>query len=445
MTSTSLSPRAAFEHWYADMRTPAATEAMVSDELSDMSEHFQRSDSFKVIVDNEFVVLANNRDIQGLLRAAESPTAQLAIEEAKKGRRPEITYCVAHMLVDGSGHEDFAREWISNHGPSGRGCAAVVRDLCKKERELHKVEVQRLLGLATLQDFFQQPKADASGAKERGFWNTGITELCDKDHDSAQVAFRANILAAILRQEHPDAPPSIDYLDGGSWHAGEDLIDTCWRGPARYQNLLPALELAYGNDDPEVTSRMRQSLSDLISAGQITTLRGTANDTRWDAIVAWCTPELAIALWQSHVTIESMPFISVVGGTAEDLAIQRCEQLQAIGFQGLDDHVDFRKEVSYEVPEGGMVAFTLLHQATIQASSKLVGWLLSQGCDPTKRSINTVDPHSQASSIEFADASLMAQDVGLPDTLRAAAASRAARSALADLELDIELSKGRRP
>lgn len=429
----------AFESWYADVLTPAPQEPLVSQQLSSMAQHFQTTDSYKAVVDSEFAVLAHNRDIAGLLRVAESPAAQKAIDEAKLGKRPEITYCVAHMLVDGSGHEDFARDWINSHGPTGRGCATVVRNLLNKTRDLYKFEVQRLLGMATLQDFFQQPKPNASGERDRGFWNTAITELCDKDHTAEQVAERANILAAVLRQHHPDQPPLIDYLDSGDWHVGKDLIDTCWRGPARYQNLLPAIQLAYGLDDPEVISRMRKSLRDLISAGEISTLRCTSSDTRWDAIVTWCTPELAADLWQTHVTVDQpMPFVSIVAGTDADLAIKRCQQLLEIGFRGLDDHVDFTKEVSYEVPKGGLVAFTALHQATLVANADLVGWLLSQGCDPTKRSINTVDPASETSSVELADNSLMAQDIGLNDTLRAAAASRAARSVLA--ELDIELS-----
>lgn len=401
-----------FERWYADLRTPTPVDPL-SASWENMTDFFW-GDSKETLV-RQIEELANANDVAGMRRLHEATQLKEVLEDGAKGHSPATTYCVAHMLVDGSGNEGFAREWINSMGYEPRMAAAQFHHISLVS-DRTKLQNQKLLGLSTLVDVFHRP--------ERGM--VPYSNFAGPIDTPSRVAENCRILAAILRLNHPDKPPRTDYRERAGLVYERPLTEVLWSGEP-FHNLLPAIEQAYGRGNPQVEREMAHHLRGLIFNGKLQwkpTDAGT--DALWDSMSTWRQPSMGSDILSAkgedgellQKTLMSLP---------DDLVIRRLEQLKSMGAR-LDDLVEEQTLV-------GKSACTLLHRAILREKVDTVAWLLMNDCDPRIQSISELSgdkAHDGLACAALVESS-SEQGAKIASMVRAAAASKAAHEAFAEM------------
>lgn len=421
-----LVPHQDFERWYADVRTPAPT-TLHSALHSDMSAFFAPSGHVHdpdFHIDRKFVELARANDIKGLERAVESPLAAKALEEARRGDRPAITYCVSHMLVDNGGNEEFARRWLENHGHQRR----LAHKRASGSRILNdhsKVAAQHALGLSTLVDFFAHDERSPAP----------FLNFCNRKDSREFALFQSNIIAGVLRMQHPKEPPIVDYRDEQQARQRKNLVQALWHGGDQLNCLLPCIERAYGRGNPFVEGMTDRALFHLVHEKKLTFAPKSTSDGFWEAIRTWASKEQACDIWHARQADDDS-LIKELSTSASLVTFARIELMRELGAD-IDAVVDGKSALGHQ-------SQTLLHRAIAAKNTELVAHLLQNDCDPTKvMKTKLGDGLLTMTGVELANLSDDEASLHIASMIRSAVASRAAHDVLR--ELGVEPPRGLRP
>lgn len=414
-----------FSRWYADLRTPVPkVEVFVSDDEMDFALTSAQEDE---LIES----MAQASDLEGLRRFMALPKAQHTRHEATKGWRPSITFCVAHMLVDSSGNEGFARAWMSDFGAGSASTLSDEASRMASARFHHytlgsdrsKVRNQQLLGLSTLIDVFKRPPSKST--LQMG--EATCLNLCGKDDSARRADENSRVLAAILKLHHDQSLPDVDVREDGV-QKRRSLVEALITGGERCHSVLPAVEMAYGGN-AIVAQQVRDGLERLVRASGIDALPGTSSDGLWKCIAAWGDRSTAESVMESKGFQKELAQIT-------GISIDRLTTLRGMGFE-LDTMIPSQVRKA----QG---AQTILHRAIVHNNADLVAWLLANDCDPLIKTISSDQSEAGRDGVYLAANSGLSgeQNDRIRSMVNAVAASRAAYAALDELGL---ASPGARP
>lgn len=430
---TAQTPSAAhedFNAWYADLRTPSPRSPLASGQHASMADYFPETIGDYPAMSRAFQALADNYDIDGLERAGESPAASTAMDMARRGTWPEIGNSVAHMLVDGGGKEEFARDWMAAHWPSVKSLNRVI-DQILTSNDRSKVRNQQLLGLSTQYDFFEH----------HSYGNSAFYRIARANPTPAQAREDCRILAAVLRMTHPNQLPKASYRHPPEeWTTDRPLAEVLWSGPSQLGHLLTAVDMAYGQTNATVNAQMKEGIAKMLAGGTLDVDIQPLQTVRWTELRKFGDAEVAQqVLASSHKNFLGSSY----GGSSTqpmlyrlavdtDFARHCLKTLQAMGLSDFEHMAEHRGIVSKEAQQ-----WNLLHFAINIGSPQLCGWLLAQGSNPHARTICEADADQEMSAHDMALKAEFRDQNGfkIATMFRASAASLAARSVLDEIAM----------
>lgn len=351
-----------FEDWYAALWRPVQLGPLLSDFVGNFCNG--AADTDKSIMEAFDVVSARN-DVKSLKKMAESLPGRHALHRVREhGDLQSIAWCVAHMLVDNSGHADFARAWIADAHPKPDGARALAHKLCQLGHRAEK-DTQKILGLLEYTDFF---KANETNPRQLEAPIRGLGGLNLDVHAQKQQCFT---LAAVLRQ-NPDDRPVISVMTVARQAYNREFYQAFWSEDRSLAQLLPAIELAYATQSPEarlaVHQRMAQEARQFVTVSDRLVLPVDASDRAdaawWIALRRWGGDIGDAMLHSRHPGKGNM--LDCLAKASLTAALPYLEQLQE---QGAD------------LDKNGSSGKRLLHTAVQAGNADLVGHLLALGCD----------------------------------------------------------------
>lgn len=365
-------------------------------------------------------------DIGALTKVIASGELHTAIDNNDDVPRiAEMVSSVAHMLVNGSDHESFAREWLHEFDPQGKHVRLHLDVLCRNTSR-STIDSQRLLGLTQLTDFFA-----CRDSNDTLPWASLAAAVFDRDSYRTQN----QILGVILREQYPDGPPSVQSHK--ILRTQSSLIDALWTGnPDSLGFLLPSIEMAYGKNVPQITESMRAGCARFIEEGRLKVERPSDHyDPRWEAIGQWADTQVATSILGA-TTLSDGPFAYALARLPFDEAKDRLDQLQALG-------VDILQICHHGKTHGQVAGNYLLDAAVFEGKAPLTGYLLALGADPLASSNREGDGIQVKNALELAEDMVrrFPENVdadgfdAVLHMLRSVTASRAAQDALAELGL----------
>lgn len=395
-----------FDEWYAKLHAPAAVTPHGL--IPKLAETMVRL-SFDTHVRQIVKEIAEGNDVASLKVYLESFIKEDLNQETKEERfDPGLTYAVTHLLVDGSGNEAFAKQWLDTMGHTPARAEEWFRDrmsLVTSKDEL--VYAQQRLGLATLVEdmFAKRPPVGPDLARQSPFEEAFVGMLPAKTHLSKEVLLELRMeAAALFRHFHPDGLPTATVFTHYTNEPDEvPLLNTIWRRED-LQHVLGAVHLAYGANHQVAREQMVASIERVFDEG-FTRLWDPAHpddSDRWDAVVEWMGDDVLKMVVNGNFLTgfgyqqERITFFDSLMGIPMETAVERLADLQAKGFH-LDD---FNTEQDDE--RKPPVRRNLLISAIGNANQEMVSWLLSQGCDPeiTSGLPDALSPYELAMELE---------------------------------------------
>lgn len=424
-----------FEARFARVTSPAPTTAMgfTAAKIDEAIVEDMASERFKAFIQT-FAFANDVQSLQVILDYARSGVPKmdnlLAFMDIED--RTAVTYSVAHMLVDGSGNEFFAEQWMAAFGHN-RGLAAEhFRDLWTRPVDT-LVHEQIRLGVATLADVFDLERRDSSASAP-------LANAMTETRNSNLFEVQARELAYLLRLKYPKHLPDIEVDDESGRAEMIGLPDFLF--PAHTDNgthLLPAIALAYETDNASVGDAMRRGIDVMLNT-QMLSIEPGVEGFQWAAMQNWGEEGLGKRLWNATL-LPSSSFIHAVLRINNDVGHARLAQIEAMG-------ADIQEPCVSE----GMAepqSMRLLDLAVMQRKDGMVGHLLGKGCDPELVSIDrsTQKPFSAASLALAADPTSPDEKASaalghIQDMIRSHLAKKAALDVIDQLGL---AHAGRRP
>lgn len=316
--------------------------------------------------------------------------------------RPELTYAVAHMMVDGSGNATFAREWMETFGHKTELAREHLKDLWSDTANDRFLDQTRL-GLAIVADVFKILTYDderiASILPIMGY----------RDDDNGMDAKKAEGLAHILRVTAPDTTPQIDTVNANGQIVKKPLPEVLYTYTTlRVRHMLGAIELAYGNaeDRDDILGMMRSSINVMVNMHRLPLESRIDDSPLWDSMMRWGDQNLGPRIWHATV-LPKLPFVQgILEKCPDDMIFKRLEQVATLG-------ADLQEPMKLKV-NGQEKTMRILDAAVNYARPNVVGWLLSRGCDPRLESRDSMTGEV-VSAQTLAAARLTTTDISNPN------------------------------
>lgn len=179
-------------------------------------------------------------------------------------------------------------------------------------------------------------------------------------------------LAQVLHQHHPDRLPDVVMRDSGKPSRALPLAEVLvMRHGSRYNDLLPAVDQAYGAGGPgraAVQRQMRAAFDAMIESEKYSSFRWT--NKLWDAMHLWGSRELGPKIWRAPMGMGGSDVTSMLW--KPDIG-KRLLQLQDLGAD-LD-------EPTFRARTMDNKQYTVLEQAVLFRRADVVGALIGAGCD----------------------------------------------------------------
>lgn len=442
-----------FDEWYAALLTPAPVEPHgLIPRLAETMVSLSYDKGVRAIVKE----IAGGNDVESLKVYLQAFIKEDFNQETKEGRfDPEVTYAVTHLLVDGSGHKTFARQWLETMGHTPEKAEAWFRDrmslVTSSVDDL--VYSQQRLGLATLVDdlFAMRLVPDSADFNKPSPFDEAFAGILP-----AKVHLARDVLpdlrdeaAAIFRYLHPEGLPQAMVFDFGSQPSKVPLLNTIWNNE-NLSHVLGAVHLAYGSSHQVARQQMVESIDRVLYHGS-TRLWDPAHpddSDRWSATVEWMGADvLGLVVngdFLSGFGNQSEPatFFDALMDIPLENAIERLADLQAKGFHLDDFNTEYVKEGARPVRRN------LLISAIGSARQDMAAWLLAQGCDPeiTSGLPGALSPYEFAIEMEAQFKNSHAKEAvthgAIADLMRTAKSKIEALKAIDELE---DGGPGRRP
>lgn len=356
------------------------------------------------------------------------------------GEHATITYAVAHMLVDGSGNDVFAREWMESFGHTRLLATKTFNDLWESGEEGRWHEQQRL-GVAVMANILQIEASEGPPVTPME------TVWRNQEGNEPAQAQQAREFAFLLRVAHPEGIPLMEVRDGRLGRfVSKPVTDTLFaHDDMKYRHLLPAIAMAYGTEDEGVRTTMRASIDVMLKSRKLSIEPREEESFQWNAMQIWGDETLGKRIWQS-VVAPGRSFIESVIRLNSPLTYTRLEQAEAMGadIQDICDPMGLGGENK---------PMRLMDLAVQMRDPHMVGYLLARGCNPELKAVafdgtnlKTFSAASIALALDPESPEEMApnETKRIQDLMRMHLAKKAALSAISDLAEPVQ-APGVRP
>lgn len=415
-----------FEERYARVRSPLPTHlyGLTVESLNQLLEDASDRDEQEKII----LQLAEGNDIKSLTAVLDS-NLYLEMQPDGVGSWHALTYATAHMLVDGSGNDQFAMRWMYQFGHTRTSAAKqLIHDWSAPDDTDYAV--QRRLGLATIAEPFKLLRE--SNTSRAPFNRIMIAST------GAGVITQARETAFLLRTMYPDQIPTIERQQQGGDPRVVSLATFVWHhNSLGYTHILPAFELAYGLNNPSVRETMRAGMLDMLKEDALAIEIDSKYCSHWDAMATWGGPDAGERAWRAKLHRDDHLIVELSKWTS-GTALNRLEAAIALGadLQAVVDGIEF-----LELGVTGKARF--MEVAVRENNADMVGWLISRGCDPELR---TPKPTGEGTWSAAEIAMQLERDAvdgkkekagQVANLIRGYQAAKAARSAIEELDLSL--------
>lgn len=319
------------------------------------------------------VKLALANDVESLKRFSNTNLIDEVMERTQRSQA--VMFAPAHMLIDNSGNEGFARHWLERC----KFTQALAADYYQKNSRLElndTIHEQQRLGVATLTNIFAL--AQTFHLPERDGVLTSPFKAVMERAGGVNMAQQSRELAFILRTCHPDQLPTLEYMDDNGVHDVAPLSDRVWGMQGlRFRHLLDGLSEAYSPDNAAVLATMRSSIDRMMDQKLLSIEpprnSGGIEGYQWKALGIWASEGYGAKIWSSRMVPDTSCIEMLVQATGEELDA-RMKQLIRMG-------ADINEPTSTRA-QGEDVKLRLMELAVSKAKPEVVAWLLAHGADP---------------------------------------------------------------
>lgn len=422
MSSLPIDDRIAFEASYTAVTTPLPSNPSGLDE-SQVHEFLMGCSDSRAT--RQIQKWAANNDIDALSHVLTSAWRK---RDRSNFERPELTYAVAHMLVDGGENVAFAQAWMEVFGHTVEMARKHLADQWRDTIEDRFLDQTRL-GLATVANVFTILSYDEERVAP-------ILQIMGYRADNYGMNDKqAQGLAHILRFTAPEGIPNVSYMVPGNGQVlRAPLTDVLFTyQDLKVRHMLPAVQLAYDDEREDIREVMRAGIQKMLNAGRLSMEAWKEEAYQWNAMRAWGEEGLGAKIWHATV-LPKMPFVQALfEKCSDDIIISRLEQVEQMG-------ADLQSPVRLKAAAEDQ-RVRILDIAAAYAKPDIVGWLLGKGCDPT---LESTDPATgQSVNAQMLAAAKLAQTSEssaeypavrrVSELIAADLARRAALEAIADM------------
>lgn len=363
-------PTLDFERHYALIRspqpvTPHGLTRQMAETLMDVLDP-GRMESF-------IVKLAQANDVDSLKRFSNTNLIDDVMD--RTNRSCAVMFAPAHMLIDNSGNEEFARHWMERC----RATKALASNYYQKESRLslnNPIHEQHRLGVATIAKIFELDATFHLPERDGPVIESPFEVVMSRE-GSTSLAQQSRELAFILRTCHPDRMPLLESMDKNGVQETSPLSDKVWGGKGlRFRHLLDGLSEAYSPDNAEVLATMRSSIDRMMEEKflSIEPARNSGGITgyQWKALDIWAPEGYGAKIWSSRMVPDTSCIELLVSKTGAELDA-RMKQLVRMGAD-----INEPTMTMYQ----GDLKLRLMELAVSKAKPEVVAWLLAHGADP---------------------------------------------------------------
>lgn len=348
-------------------------------------------------IDDVIDGLAKDGDIQSLKNFIEATDNLKRMRGLPAGQRGAIVYAVVHMLVDGSGNDAFAREWMDTLGHTAKAASDRL-DAAMAHFDKHSpVEMQRLWGLVQVagNPFECMPGAVASepAINKLLIGTYGISNFSERN------ALQSQLLAELLVVKSPDklpdfieSMPVMNLTPNSREHqlsferTTTPLAHAMWTNKGEMARLLPAVAMAYGACHAQVRMQMNDGFAYALMEGAIDLSGSSIAKMQMAAIEqGWIEAHVLDTILDGKFgifTFKHGQSVKVANATFLTALAQVHPDVQA-GIVGTlrSGGVDVNRQI--EIKGDCVRQVNLAYSAVNERSADLFIDLLSHGCDPT--------------------------------------------------------------
>lgn len=360
MTVYRYEPDASFEECYRTVRSPRqVVEHGVTEESA--------ARVLEVVKDPFVLVrsLASDNDVESLKVFMKEPYVSFVKTAAWGSIDPvySLPYCVAHMLIDNSGNEDFARQWMDTYGHTREQAAVYYLILWAGDTHENLALVQQRLGVGTVADVFQ------AGYGKDGF-APFFEAMSSTKSEFSDIRQKAREGAFLLKTCHPNELPQMSMTMRNGTKQMVPYGDHLWSSNHRKaHHMLDAIGMAYDADNQAVRQQVQASFDRMMASDDFLAQHAHT----FDALKKWGKEGYGQELWT--LTRKQWGFVEEVISWDADRCI---EYLQQLVDAGADINATFQPAVS----EAGDL-WSAIDAAVENANPRAVAFLLANGADPS--------------------------------------------------------------
>lgn len=336
------------------------------------------------LIDNPYHATAV---IDALARSNDVASLRLILDEAIECRiggpeenlQRDITYAVAHMLVDGSGNEPFAREWLENFGHTRSRAAGQMKELLDRHsKSAH--DTQTLLGTAILSEPFKEYLiTGATPSSSHIYVEAPFASFMD-GLALKSIPEKGRDAALLLKLMHPDQLPDLERSNG----APVPLAHMLWSADKITLNrALQAASEAYDPDNEAVNTQMRDGIACMLRNQAIPLPSSfTATDESpivhhpvWKALDHWGGPDIGKRVWGSLTTGMQKFLEELVSKADERDSIAILDFMKSRGAD-FDDPIRMDQNGPDDIARTNLALIAVAH-----SKAKVLGHLLGHDVD----------------------------------------------------------------
>lgn len=309
--------------------------------------------------------LASDNDVASLQVFLKEPWVNMVKTAAWGSINPihSLPYCVAHMLIDNSGNEDFARQWMETYGHTREQAAVYYLSLWAGDTHENLGLVQKRLGVGTVADVFQ------AGYGKDGF-APFFEAMSSTKSESGDIRQKAREGAFLLKTCHPAELPLISMTMVDGTQQMVPYSDHLWSSNhRRTHHMLDAVGMAYEADNQAVRQQMQASIDKMLKSNDYL----HQHVHTFEALKKWGKEGYGQEIWT--MTRKDWGFVEQLIGWDGDQCI---EHLQQLVDAGADINATFRPGVGRD---GDL--WCAIDAAVENSNPRVVAFLLANGADPS--------------------------------------------------------------
>ena len=368
-TGRGMASKEAFDEWFTELRKQQPVTSYA------LNAAMARVVIASTDADEIVQTIARGNDIPSLKVLMAVDGGEALLKRFPKEHREMLTYAVAHMLVDNSGNEGFAQQWVKHLEHDAEQAAKIYRKGAKRPFE-SIVSEQSRVGMAILSDALTLSRVE----QHRECPLLGAMQQIGVAADRGCRERFCYEVAAFLRIVSPDHLPMVSRREmtrNFSLPLERAMLKMDDATPA-----LPALGLAYDTNNADVRARIHASVKDALRFGSEIFLEPKgAFSSQWELLMQWKDEDLMDILWKGRYRDSdptkgqrSASFLAALCKLSHDDALDVVCEMQGMG-------LDLNR-LSEEVAGDRRYGRRLIDAAVQYPNPRLFGWLLAQGCDP---------------------------------------------------------------